>query len=168
MRLMSSERILKQKRKNKFLSLMLVFLLAGCSFFDFDKYKDWYLIDDSTISSNIDSEIDIYNWSLNNINYISDRENNGRKDYLQIPRETLKKRKGDCEDIALLDLAIWYARQNKKGSLDYLTSKTGKGHVEPNFKGKIFYDDFFEKIKEYSWNDISYLIYKINDFNGHW
>ena len=72
-------------------------------------------------------------WVMNNITYTSDKKQEGLYEYWQFPFETLKTRKGDCEDGAILlyNIALksgvpyWRMRLNagyvKGGGHAYLT-----------------------------------------------
>jgi len=53
--------------------------------------------------------IAIRNWVGNNIEYRDDTETHGSEDFWQLPRETLSKRTGDCEDFSILLCSLYRA-----------------------------------------------------------
>ena len=54
------------------------------------------------LPSESDKVRSIHNWVSNNIRWSSDKEMYNVEDYWATPYETLKKERGDCEDIAIL------------------------------------------------------------------
>ena len=44
-----------------------------------------------------------------NIEYVEDMDNQGQNEYVQMPYETLELGKGDCEDMAILNVALLWA-----------------------------------------------------------
>jgi len=59
---------------------------------DILKGRLWVLTDYGAIRS----------WVAEHIRYVSDQEAHGVSEYWQLPRETLERRTGDCEDFAIL------------------------------------------------------------------
>lgn len=145
------------------------FLISNCSLnIDFNRYRNWYVIEDSKIEESVDTPLEIKCWEGENITWVSDQEQFGRKDYAELPQDTLNSRKGDCEDKALLDLAIWYKRTGQKGSLSY-GQITGHStyHMEPKFNGEIFCPGFRE-IEEFPFDCIFYELYRVNETREGW
>lgn len=141
------------KPLNKIISsILLAGTLTSCSGYFVNPYNpNWYEIDDSNISKEIDTPIEICLWVCQNIDY----KIHGHRCFL--PQETLNNRYGDCDDQAVLQLAIYFKRCDKKGSLLTGTSG-GVGHAEPNFCGETFYQPYsFTVTKEYSFDDIQYF-----------
>jgi len=53
-----------------------------------------------------DNEYDIIEWVSTHIDYVTDEQAWGVADYWQTAAETLKRRKGDCEDFVILDMVL--------------------------------------------------------------
>ncbi|VVB82663.1 Uncharacterised protein [uncultured archaeon] len=134
-------------------SVLLAGALNSCSgYFEDPYYSDWYKIDDSKIPSYVDNSTNIYCWVFNNIKY----QIHGTRCFL--PQETLNNGYGDCDDDAVLQLAIYFKRCGKKGSLLVGTNSEGIGHAEADFCGETFYRTYlFNPTKEYSFDDIKFF-----------
>jgi predicted transglutaminase-like protease len=52
-----------------------------------------------------------------NITYKTDQDNYGKQDYYASPEECYNKKSGDCEDIAILAIAIMNKKYNEQGML---------------------------------------------------
>lgn len=124
--------------------------LGSCSgYFGDPYYSDWYKIDDSNIPAWVNNSTNIYCWVFNHIPY----KIHGARCFL--PQETLNNGYGDCDDDAVLQLAIYYKRCGKKGSLLTGVSCDGVGHAEADFCGETFYRTYlFTPTKEYSFDEI--------------
>lgn len=110
-------------------------------------------------ANDLDNVMKVNRWVNRNIEYITDKENQGIADYWQSPRETLKALQGDCEDYAILkyfmlinwgipdtELMIWYGKTSigphavttyKNGILDNRTDElitVGHSDFIPMFK----------------------------------
>ncbi len=141
------------KLLNKIISnVLLAGALTSCSGYFWDPYySDWYKINDSNIPKEVDTPFEIWFWVYQNIPY----KIHGSRCFL--PQETLNNGYGDCDDDAVLELAIYFKRCGKKGSL--LTGTSSEvGHAEPNFCGETFYQSYlFNVTKEYPFDDIQYF-----------
>lgn len=73
------------------------------------------------------SLIEIEKWVIINIKYKSDIENNGVLEYWATPIETFKKRKGDCEDSAILFAWLCYQYYNIKPKFFWITNRYTNG-----------------------------------------
>ena len=99
--------------------------------------------------------------SLLRLRYISDGKILGipflNLNFWSVPSETMARHGGDCEDKALLGLALYYQRTGKKGSL--LCGKyNGDGHAVANYCGE-WYCNNFKKEREIFWDDLPAEIY---------
>lgn len=135
-------------------SVLLAGALTSCSGYFVNPYNpDWYKIDDSKISKEVDTPLEILLWVYQNVDY----KTHGHRCFL--PQETLNNGYGDCDDQAVLQLAIYFKRCSKKGSL--LTGYNpmdNVGHAEPNYCGETFYQPYlFTVEKEYPFDDIQYF-----------
>ncbi len=135
----------------------------SCNFADMQNCQNWYDIDDSSIPENIDTPKEIDDWVESHIRYVKDIKNNKRKEYWQLPQETLSKGIGDCEDKALLAIALYYHRRDNVGSLE-IGEQNGTGHAEPNYHGKTFYGSEFEKKLTIEWENIKATCYAKRNF----
>lgn len=81
--------------KKTIITGLLLFLLVSCET-QFDK------IDLPEELYDCKNHNDIRNWLIENIKYVKDMDNYGGREYWAAPEETLEKRKGDCEDFAIL------------------------------------------------------------------
>lgn len=135
----------------------------SCNFADMQNCDSWYKIDDSSVPRDIDTAEEIDNFVYSQIRYEKDSKNNKRKEYWQLPQETLSKGKGDCEDRALLGLALYYKRRDNVGSLE-IGELNGTGHAEANYHGNTPYEEnqfrkSFEKKLTIEWENIKAACY---------
>lgn len=85
--------------------------------------------------------IDINNLVNTKIKYMSDIENYGVSDYWAKPEETLKRKSGDCEDIAILKYELLKKVGVPTKDINVVfTIYNGQGHVylEVTLNGKIY------------------------------
>jgi hypothetical protein len=80
-------------------------------------------------------------WIRNNIDYCYDKEQYGVADYWATPEETLASGKGDCEDMAILYLAICKQSLETMGALlVYTNEDRSLGHALGEVNGELFYE----------------------------
>ncbi len=121
---------------------------------------NWYEIDDSKISKEVDTAKEVEDWIWGSNKNIQYEEHDGR---CLFPQETLDEGVGDCKQKAALALAIFYKRCGKKGSLLVGEVKTNgsekKHHIEVDYCGETFYDEsWFKPIgEEYKFDDMVYF-----------
>lgn len=80
----------------------------------------------------------------NTIKYKSDEQNYGLKDYWAKPNEVLKKKSGDCEDIAILKYSLLIKNGIKRENIKiYFTIVKNQGHVflEVIDSNRVYYLD---------------------------
>lgn len=80
----------------------------------------------------------------NTIKYKSDKQNYGLKDYWAKPNEVLKKKSGDCEDIAILKYSLLIKNGIKRENIKiYATIVKNQGHVflEVIDSNRVYYLD---------------------------
>ena len=123
--------------------------------------KNWYNFDSREIPLYINTPVEIDNFVQNRIKYVSDGKILGipflNINFWSVPSETMERHAGDCEDRALLGLAIYYRRTGKKGSL-LLGTYDQEGHAVANYCGE-WYCNSFKKEREIPWEDIGKEIY---------
>lgn len=83
----------------KRLLLLYVILAASCTnpFTEPDRDLDFAV----QLPDGVYTESNVLDWVATNITYAKDRE-----EFAQTPGETMRRRAGDCEDFAVLDLAL--------------------------------------------------------------
>jgi len=154
------------------ISMLLPLLLTSCSDAEnsdtsrkteWEICRDWYNFDSTKIPLGIDTPVGIDDFvkDENNIKYISDGKILGipsfNFNFWSVPSETMARHGGDCEDRALVGLALYYRRTGKKGSL-LLGKYKGDGHAVANYCGEWYCSDF-KKEREIPWNDLPSEIY---------
>jgi len=83
----------------------------------------------------------IAKWIDTNINYKPDIDQWGVKDYHQTPRETLRLKTGDCEDLSLLFQHFLF-KINKIGIVLFMKHPTKGGHAICVYIDKLRYRVF--------------------------
>ena len=115
--------------KNLFLTIILFSIILSCS----EPLQDnWYEL--SSIPSklkNTDNAIDIFNWVIDNVDYVSYANN------FHSAQKTLDEKKGNCANMALLTLALNYEIRNNKGQLVYCKNGNDGLHYTVRINGKI-------------------------------
>jgi hypothetical protein len=111
----------------RIICLIIALLLISCAMMP--EIKNWYDYDDSKIPTwamnSIDDMIQFV-YSGKYIKYVGDPENWGVSetvDYFATPDETLSHMAGDCDDQALLLLAMIWKKYHKKGQLIFAKIK---------------------------------------------
>lgn len=90
----------------------------------------------------------INNFVNTNIQYVSDEVNYKKVDYWASPSETLKRKRGDCEDFAILKYSLLLKNGvDEKDIYMAFTFYNGQGHVYLVVKhnGKKYYLDNIDK-----------------------
>ena len=130
-----------------------------------DYNPNWYIINAGKIPKEINKTaegIEKWVWESDNIRY---KESAGRCPF---PQETLEKRAGDCKQKGTLALAFYYLLCGKKGRLIIGEVKTKNFkkqnetkesvyHVEVDYSGKTFFDDWFIPLKTYEFDEVAYF-----------
>lgn len=117
--------------------------------------------------------IAIRDWVGNNVEYRYDTETHGSEDFWQLPRETLSKRTGDCEDFSILLCSLYRAVGWDKGEVYVVLGEKDGGYhawvkinvdiigwqnIEPQAGAlNTFIGDFFSLsgyTAEYNFNDV--------------
>lgn len=178
------------KSKLALIVLGLSILLTSCSeimwdthiLYNFDNFKcSIPEIENKLLNKDIENSIEekifiISVWVGNNIIYVHDIDNNKIKNHYQDPMTTLKNKKGDCEDLAILLIAITYYYLHIKMDLAQLDNP---GHMIAIYNGLVYESDtkntleyYLTKTKKTYINTINFknipnLILKVNESNDY-
>jgi len=138
--------------RNFLILLVMAIFIIGCdSMPSID--GDWHKLDDSPNNlNNSNNGLDIVSWVIDNIEY--ECYANG----FNTARETYKKRSGNCANMALLEIALWYKITGKKGSLIYCLHKNGL-HYCAKIDGKIWETNIEEIYDVIEFDNIAEFIY---------
>jgi hypothetical protein len=125
---------------------ILVFLLISCS---------WELGGDFAFNNpEFSSMKEACKWIYNNIEY---KKEDG--DDWKMPDETLDDGEGDCEDMAILLMAIWKYQTGKETELIGVKTDSGRFHAVVRHEGKYYdctsgkkKDNYDNIIATYSYN----------------
>lgn len=116
----------------------------------------------------------IRDWVGNNLNYRNDSEVHGSRDYWQLPKETIQRRTGDCEDYAILLCSLLRADGWSSSNVYVIVGEKDGGYhgwvkiiwegigygIEPQANGwGTFLGDFLSLSgynAEYAFNDVKY------------
>lgn len=149
------------------------FPLSRCGYF-MDAYR-FTEPDDciTSLASQIDSEtglsglwlVDYYRaFVLDTIDYESDRDSHGRREYWQLPTETLLLGRGDCEDRAFLFISLCRASGfdcvivNEPGHVSAGVDVEGEGnHVSYDGRDYLAVDPSGRAMAGYSEPDVEYV-----------
>ena len=126
------------KKNMMILSMLFIMVLSGCDVMQdthldasYPRYEDYRVSETSMTNFNVTEsnyQRIASDWS---IQYATDQEMHNVYDYFQTPEETLSSRKGDCEDLAILQMVLHYQFTGEKGELLFLLYNDGstKGHT---------------------------------------
>jgi hypothetical protein len=89
------------------LVLIIATMVTGCSLDPSNNVEMSLKLRFTTIN-------EAFNWTHDNIKWVSDQDNYGRQGYWASPEQTFNKKSGDCEDQCLLFMKIVYDNFNKK------------------------------------------------------
>jgi len=103
-------------------AILCLFLLLSCAFDP--SIQTWYEYEESKIPS-FDKIEDACYWLYDNISYKS----GGESDFFRTADEILELKEGDCEDIAILLMAIIYKQYRKKATCIFVKEGNNVGHV---------------------------------------
>ena len=95
------------------IALFVVFLCSSCTYYFYT--SDGYRV------PVIHSEAEAIYWIDHHISYESDKVLYGCSDYWASPDEVLSKSAGDCEDMAILYLVMFYENLGYEGTLNVVT-----------------------------------------------
>lgn len=87
-------------------------------------------------------------WIKTNIEYVSDMEAHGKRDYWQYAYETIELGTGDCEDICILFLDIakkQFGMDLEAGLVSWIEDGERIGHMHPKVNGEYFAGFFMKK-----------------------
>lgn len=144
--------------KKSFILLFIISICFSCALSQHDLYY-WWDYDESRIPAEIQTKEDIVKFCFSEkyIQFEWDSVNYGKCDYFALPNETLRNNSGDCEDLAILALALFYKKLNKKGyliigiidssdinSVHAYIEVDGKSYNKNNVKyvwNKVYFDD---------------------------
>jgi len=128
---------------------LLFLLLTSCTYYENKEYS----FDDFEFSDvKFNSKKEVCYWIYKNIKY-----ENEENEFWKTPEETLDDRGGDCEDMAILLMAILYSQFKIKGRLaHYFTDKGGHCIYEVNGE---YYDCTSNKIKDKEHYSDVYITY---------
>lgn len=144
----------------KILLFLLSIILFSCQLPEIQ--DDWYSFKFDKVKFNNIEEVQ--EWVNNNIDYISDREI-GEYDYWKYPSETLDDGEGDCEDMAILIIAIVHYQFSYKCNLVLVQIDNNKAHAIIRYKGDYYdstsvgkYKKDTRYIQDYDYYKIPYVI----------
>ena len=106
--------------------LLISTALCSCTYYDQDSFKFKNFKFDEVKFKTIS---DLEWWIIDNIEYIPDIKE-GYLNYWQSPFTTDKIKKGDCEDMSLLFMAILYYQFHIKSKLQIVILPNGEGHAQ--------------------------------------
>jgi hypothetical protein len=119
--------------------------------FKFDKVK-------------LNSIEEVQAWVSDKIDPVNDNERYSR-DYWKYPSETLDDGEGDCEDMAILIIAIVHYQLGYKCNLVIVTNSINTSHAIISYKGSYYhstdigkYDKEFTNTYECEYDEIPYAI----------
>lgn len=129
---------------------MLLLLLFSCAF---PYCENWYNID---LKKEFKDEKEIYNWVIKNIKYKKDDY-----DFWQLPQESLNLGTGDCEDRALLMMAIYFKVFGKKSEFWLVDTENNWmiNHAMWIVDGKSIEKKDFNAIFKYKFDRMRCIIY---------
>lgn len=139
----------------KIMIFLIIIILFSCQLAEIQ--DDWYSFRfDKVKFKNIE---EVQAWVNRNIDYVPDK-NTGKIDYFKYPSETLDDGEGDCEDMAILIIAIVHYQFGYKCNLVLI-----EDHAIIRYKGQYYNSTCAGKYKkkidyatEYKYYEIPYLI----------
>ncbi len=139
--------------------ILLIMILSACQIAEIQ--DDWYSFRFDKVKFNNFEEV--LSWVINNIDYTSDKEI-GKYDYFIYPSETLDYGEGDCEDFAILTIAIIHYQFRYKCNF-VIVKNNNKDHAIIRYRGQYYDSTAIGKYKkeikyayEYEYFEIPYLI----------
>ena len=137
--------------KKIFILVVITIILINCSMPSID--NNWYNLNE--IPNQIINEKSggaIVSWVINNIDY--ELYANG----FNLAQETLDTGKGNCANMSLLEIALWYKLTGEKGNLIYCSNSKGL-HYCAQLSDKIWESDIKEIYDIIKFDDIAEFIY---------
>lgn len=143
--------------KTKIFILIVIFYLIFLNCVMPEPDYNWYNIRVPNEIESYSSGIKIYNWVIINIEYR--KYANG----FHSAQQTLNEMQGNCANIALTILALWYKLTGEKGKLVYcLTNIAGENklHYSVKIDGHLMSEKYIIKIYDIiDFDDIAEYIY---------
>lgn len=140
----------------KTILFLLVILLFSCQLAEIQ--DDWYSFRFDKVKFNNIEEVQ--DWVVNNIDYVSDQEA-GKNEFWKYPSETLDDGEGDCEDMAILIIAIVRYQFSYKCNLVLVQIDNNKAHAIIRYKGDYYNSTSVGKYKKSTRYSQDYDYFKI-------
>jgi hypothetical protein len=133
--------------------VLILILFLSCEITEIQYDWDSFNFDEEKF----DNIEEVQRWVDRNIDYAKDINSTGKYSYWRYPSETLDDGEGDCEDMAILIIAIIYDQFNYKCNLVLIDNE----HAIVRYKGCYYhsttvgkYDKGYSYTCEYEYDDI--------------
>ncbi len=140
--------------------LLLLIIIFSCQLPEIQ--DDWYSFKFDKVKFNNIEEVQ--EWVNDNIDYASDKEI-GKSDYWKYPSETLDDGEGDCEDMAILIIAIVRYQFEYKCNLVLIKIDDYNYHAIIRYKYDYYnstatgkFKKGIQSVQEYDYYKIPYVI----------